>query len=152
MVDIESIGLGLTLILLTASVFMAGLALAEPSPEDHFGINEGMNNLTLGDFNTSDIITNFNEDFNTFSNSSGLNQIPLGATVIITVLSSSMNFFLLATLGWTVIIDLMFAWTSDPAVLAFALSLKILFGIVILITIANFMGRIVRGLPFFGGG
>lgn len=150
MVNIETIGMGLTLILLTASVFMAAIAIAEP--DNNFGINEGMNNLTVGDVDISDVVVKFNEDFNTFSNSSGLNQIPLGATVIITILASAMNFFLLATLGWTVIIDLLFAWTTDPTILALGLVLKVFFGIVILITIANFVGRVVRGLPFFGGG
>ena len=150
MVDIEGIGLGLTLILLTASVFMTAVAVAEP--DQSFGINEGMNNLSLGDVNVSGVMLQFNEDFETFSNSDGLNQIPLGATVIITILSSSMQFFLFATLGWTVIIDLLFGFTADPVILGFALVLKVFFGIIIFITIANFMGRVVRGLPFFGGG
>ena len=150
MVDIEGIGLGLTLILLTASVFMTTVAVAEP--DKSFGINEGMNNLSLGDVNVSGVMLKFNEDFETFSNSDGLNQIPLGATVIVTILSSTMQFFLFGTLGWTVIIDLMFAWTDDAVILGFGLVLKIFFGIIIFITIANFMGRVVRGLPFFGGG
>ncbi len=150
MVDIEGIGLGLTLILLTASVFMTAVAVAEP--DQSFGINEGMNNLSLGDVNVSGVMLQFNEDFETFSNSDGLNQIPLGATVIITILSSSMQFFLFATLGWTVIIDLMFGFTADPVILGFGLVLKVFFGIIVFITIANFMGRVVRGLPFFGGG
>ena len=142
--------MGLTLILLTTSVFMTAIAVAEP--DQSFGINEGMNNLSLGDINVSGVMLQFNEDFETFSNSDGLNQIPLGATVIITILSSSMQFFLFATLGWTVIIDLMFGFTADPVILGFALVLKVFFGIIIFITIANFMGRVVRGLPFFGGG
>ena len=150
MVDIEGIGLGLTLILLTTSVFMSVIAVAEP--DKSFRINEGMNNLSVGDVNVSGVMLQFNEDFETFSNSSGLNQIPLGATVIITLLSSTMQFFLFATLGWTVLIDLMFGFTNDPVILGFGLVLKIFFGIVIFITIANFMGRVVRGLPFFGGG
>ena len=150
MVNIETIGLGLTLILLTASVFMATIALAET--DNSFGINEGMNNLTLSDVNTSDLITKFNSDFEVFSNSDGLNQIPLGATAIISGLAAAMNFLLLATTGWTVIIDLMFGFTVDPVILGFGLVLKVFFGIIMIITIVNFLGRVVRGLPFFGGG
>ncbi len=150
MVDIEGIGLGLTLILLTTSVFMTAIAVGEP--DESFGINEGMNNLSVGDVNVSGVMLKFNEDFEVFSNSSGLNQIPLGATVIITLLASTMQFFLFATLGWTVIIDLLFAWTTEPAIVLLKDMLKVFFGIIIFITIANFMGRIVRGLPFFGGG
>ena len=150
MVNIETVGMGLTLILLTASVFISAIAIAEP--DNSFGMNESMNNLTVGDVDVIDLVDKFNSDFNTFSNSDGLNQIPLGATVIVTVLSSAMNFFLLGVLGWTVLIDLLFAWTTDPTIILLGTMLKIFFGIVIFITIANFVGRVIRGLPFFGGG
>ena len=149
MVDIEGIGMGLTLILLTTSLFISAVAIAEPG--ESFGMNEALNEITIGDVNVTGVVTTFNENFEVFSNSSGLSQIPLGADVVIGIVVSIMNFFLLATFGWTAVIDLLFAWGTGPFIDAIGLMLKGFFGIIMLITIANFFGRIIRGLPFFGG-
>ncbi len=149
MADLQTIGMGLTLIMLISSAFIAAIAQQE---DNSFGMNEAVDQLTIGDEDIEAIILAFNSDFNTFSNSDGLNQIPLGATVIINTAKDTINFFSLAFLGWTVVIDLLFGFTSDPSILAFGLVLKTLFGIIMIITIGKFLGSIIRSLPFFGGG
>ena len=149
MVDLQSIGMGLTLILLATSAFIGAVAQQE---DNAFGFNEAIDKLTLGDEDIQAVIVRFNSDFNTFSNSDGLNQIPLGATVIINGAKDTINFFSLAFFGWTIVIDLMFGFTTDSGILAFSLVLKTIFGIVMIVTIAGFLGGIIRSLPFFGGG
>lgn len=148
MVDLQSIGMGLTLILLVASAFIGAIALQE---DNAFGMNEAINNLTIGDEDIQNIIIQFNSDFNAFSNSQGLTQIPLGATVIISGAKATINFFSLAFFGWTVVIDLLFGFTAEPAILAFSFVLKTLFGIIMIVTIAGFLGGVIKSLPFFGG-
>ena len=150
MVELQKIGTGLTLILLVTSLFISAIAIQEE--DNSFGMEEAVNNLTLQDEEIDVIIGAFNSDFNTFSNSDGLNQIPLGATSIISGSRDIINFFSLGVFGWTIVIDLMFDFTSDTGILAFSLVLKTIFGIIMIVTIAGFLGGMIRSLPFFGGG
>ncbi len=153
MVDLQSIGMGLTLILLATSGFIGAIAMQEGGEEENiFGMNEAISQLTIGDEDINAVIVRFNSDFDIFSNSDGLNQIPLGATVIINGAKDTINFLSLAFFGWSIVIDLMFGFTIDPNILAFSLVLKTIFGIIMIITIAGFLGGIIRSLPFFGGG
>ncbi|KKL86339.1 hypothetical protein LCGC14_1945690 [marine sediment metagenome] len=149
MVDLQTIGMGLTLILLVTSAFIGVIAVQE---DNSFGLNEAVDQLTIDNEDIEDIIISFNSDFNTFSNSDGLNQIPLGATVIINTAKDTINFLSLAFFGWTIVITLLFGFSSDPNIIAFGGVLTILFGIIMIITIGKFLGGIIRSLPFFGGG
>jgi len=150
MADLQTIGMGLTLIMLVSSTFIGAIAMQEE--DNSFGLNAAVDQLTIDNEDIEDIIVSFNSDFNTFSNSEGISQIPLGATVIINIAKDTINFFSLAFFGWFIAIDLIFGWTSDPGILAFSLVLKTFFGIVLIITIGKFLGSIIRSLPFFGGG
>lgn len=149
MVELQKIGMGLTLILLVTSAFIGVIAVQE---DNSFGLNEAVDQLTIDNEDIEDIIISFNSDFNTFSNSDGLNQIPLGATVIINTAKDTINFLSLAFFGWTIVITLLFGFSSDPNIIAFGGVLTILFGIIMIITIGKFLGGIIRSLPFFGGG
>ena len=150
MVELQKIGTGLTLILLVTSLFISAIAAQEP--DNSFGMNEAVKNLTLQDEEIDIIISAFNSDFNTFSNSDGLNQIPLGATSIISGSKDIINFFSLGVFGWTIVIDLMFAWNSDPNITLFVIMLKTFFNMIMIFTIVGYLGGVIRSLPFFGGG
>ncbi len=152
MVDLQTIGMGLTLILLATSAFIGVISDQGTEEENLFGFNEAVDQLTIGEEDIQEVIVRFNSDFNVFSNSDGLNQIPLGATVIINGAKDTINFFSLAFFGWTIVIDLMFGFTADSNIVAFSLVLKTIFGIIMIVTIAGFLGGIIRSLPFFGGG
>ncbi len=150
MVELQKIGTGLTLILLVTSLFISAIAAQES--DNSFGMNEAINKLTLQDDEIEIIFTSFNSDFNTFSNSDGLNQIPLGATSIISGSKDIINFFSLGVFGWTIVIDLMFGFTSDPNIILFTIMLKTFFNIIMIFTIVGYLGGMIRSLPFFGGG
>ncbi len=150
MVELQKIGTGLTLILLVTSLFISAIAIQEG--DNSFGMEEAVNNLTLQDEEIDVIIGAFNSDFNNFSNSDGLNQIPLGATSIISGSRDIINFFSLGVFGWTIVIDLMFGFTSDPNIILFTIVLKTFFNMIMIFTIVGYLGGMIRSLPFFGGG
>ena len=148
--NLQTIGTGLTLILLVTSLFISAIAVQEG--DNSFGMEEAVNNLTLQDEEIDVIIGSFNSDFNNFSNSDGLNQIPLGATSIISGSKDIINFFSLGVFGWTIVIDLMFGFTADPNIILFTLVLKTFFNMIMIFTIVGYLGGMIRSLPFFGGG
>ncbi len=150
MVELQKIGTGLTLILLVTSLFISAIAIQEG--DNSFGMEEAVNNLTIEDEDIELIVSSFNSDFNIFSNSEGLNQIPLGATSIISGSKDIINFFSLGVFGWTIVIDLMFGWNSDPNIELFVIMLKTFFNMIMIFTIVGYLGGMIRSLPFFGGG
>ncbi len=150
MVNLQTIGTGLTLILLVTSLFISAIAVQEGG--NSFGMEDAVEDLTIQDEEIDFLISAFNEDFNTFSNADGLNQIPLGADTIISGSKDIINFFSLGVFGWTIVIDLMFAWNSDPNIDLFVLMIKTFFNMIMIFTIVGYLGGMIRTLPFFGGG
>ncbi len=147
MANLQTIGTGLTLILLITSLFIS--AVATQVDGNSFGMEQAVNDLTIQDSEIDEIIGGFNSDFNNFSNSDGLSQIPLGATSIISGSRDIINFFSLGVFGWSIVIDLMFGFSSD--LLVFKLMIKTFFNMIMIFTIVGYLGGMIRSLPFFGG-
>jgi len=149
MVELEKVGVMITLFLMLAGLMMTQIAQQE-SGED-FGMASDFSTFDVNGDDMGDLLDKFNSDVNQVAKSTPISQISYGASAILTGSRIIFGLFITALTGWTAIINGLFAPIPAPVNLL-AIPIKAILGLIMVFTIIKFLGDIVKSLPFFGGG
>lgn len=149
MVELDKVGLMITLVMLISGNFMAVIAVQDPT--ESFGMNPDLDATTMGKSDIELLVTQFNSDTNQIASPDLFNQIRFGGAAIVTGAILIFTVLISAFTNWLVVIDLIFAFTTDTTVLLLVLPIKALISFIMAFTIMTFLGTVVRSLPFFGG-
>lgn len=149
MVEIEKVGVMITIFLMMAGLMMTQIAQQEPG--ETFGMVSDFSTIDVNGDNMGDLLEQFNSDVNQVAKSTPISQISYGASAILTGSRIIFSLFITALTGWTAIINGLFAPIPAPVNLL-AIPIKAILAVIMVFTIMKFLGDVVKSLPFFGGG